>query len=511
MQSKQVEKKNLTMSNKRSFPGPIPILMVVIILSAIATWLLPAGQYNKLSGTDRSFVLTSSSGDTNLPLTQKTLDSLGIIIPIQKFIDGDIRKPVSVPGTFIRQKRNGQGFINVLQAPIKGIYDSVDIILFVLIIGGFMYVFNETGAMVKGITWLSYTMKGRERWLIIILTTLLSFFAASYGMAEEALVFYPILVPLFLAAGYDLLVPLAIIFGGTSLGCIAAFSNPFSTIIASNAAGINWMDGLASRLVLWVIITGLLAWYIVRYASKIKKDPSASLVLKFDGDVKPPYNINVNTAMTVPGLDLRTKLLLLIYLVTFLTMIGGVVFLKWWTTEMSALFLGSSILIAIITRMNEKVFIREFIKGAESLLAVAFIIGVARGVTIILNEGHITDSILYYTASLVQGMQPALFILILLAFYFFFSLFIQSSSGMAVLTMPIIGALAIIINIPGREIVNSYMYGMCIMSFIAPTGLVLPSLALVNVSFKTWIKFITPLLVMLAILCAISLVIGINI
>jgi uncharacterized ion transporter superfamily protein YfcC len=102
----------------------------------------------------------------------------------------------------------------------------------------------KQGAMVKGITWLSYTMKGRERWLIIILTTILSFFAASYGMAEEALVFYPILVPLFLAAGYDLLVPLAIIFGGTSLGCIAAFSNPFSTIIASNAAGINWMDGL---------------------------------------------------------------------------------------------------------------------------------------------------------------------------------------------------------------------------------------------------------------------------
>lgn len=499
------------MSNKRSFPGPLVILMVVIILAAIATWLLPAGQYNKLSATDNSFVLTTPSGDIVLPLTQKTLDSLGIIIPVQKFIEGDIRKPVSVPGTFTKQKRNGQGFINVLQAPIKGIYDSVDIILFILIIGGFMYVFNETGAMVKGITWLSYTMKGRERWLIIILTTILSFFAASYGMAEEALVFYPILVPLFLAAGYDLLVPLAIIFGGTSLGCIAAFSNPFSTIIASNAAGINWMDGLGSRLILWVITTGLMIWYILRYAAKVKKDPLASLVLKFDGDVKPPYDVNVNTVTTAPVLELKTKLLLLIYLVTFLTMIGGVVFLKWWTTEMSALFLGSSILIAIITRMNEKIFIREFIKGAESLLAVAFIIGVARGVTIVLNEGHITDSILFYTASLVQGMQPALFILMLLAFYFFFSLFIQSSSGMAVLTMPIIGALAIIINIPGREIVNSYMYGMCIMSFIAPTGLILPSLALVNVSYKTWIKFITPLLVILAIICAISLVIGINI
>jgi uncharacterized ion transporter superfamily protein YfcC len=499
------------MANKRTLPGPIAILMIVIIIAAVCTWLLPAGEYNKLSVSGKtSFALVSETGETNLPLTQKTLDSLGINITLQKFVDGDIRKPVSVPGTFTKQKRNGQGFISVLQAPIKGIYDSIDIILFVLIIGGFMYVFNETGAMVKGITWLSYTMKGREKWLIIILTTLLSFFAASYGMAEEALVFYPILVPLFLAAGFDLLVPLAIIFGGTMVGGIPAFSNPFSTIIASNAAGINWLDGFYQRIILWVIITGLLIWYIVRYAAKIKKDPSASLVLKFDGDVKPPYDINVNTVTTAPVLELKTKLLLLIYIVTFLTMIGGVVFLKWWTLEMSALFLGSSILLAVVTRMNEKTFIREFIKGAESLLAVAFIIGVARGVTIVLNEGHISDSILFYAANLVQGMQPALFILLLLAFYFFFSLFIQSSSGMAVLTMPIIGALAIIVNIPGREIVNSYMYGICIMSFIAPTGLILPSLALVNVSYKTWLKFITPLLILLTIICAISLVIGIN-
>ena len=498
------------MANKRTLPGPIAILMIVIIIAAVCTWLLPAGEYNKLSVSGQSFTLVSEGGETNLPLTQKTLDSLGIHITLQKFVDGDIRKPVSVPGTFTKQKRNGQGFISVLQAPIKGIYDSIDIILFVLIIGGFMYVFNETGAMVKGITWLSYTMKGREKWLIIILTTLLSFFAASYGMAEEALVFYPILVPLFLAAGFDLLVPLAIIFGGTMVGGIPAFSNPFSTIIASNAAGINWLDGFYQRIILWVIITGLLIWYIIRYAAKIKKDPSASLVLKFDGDVKPPYDINVNTVTTAPVLELKTKLLLLIYIVTFLTMIGGVVFLKWWTLEMSALFLGSSILLAVVTRMNEKTFIREFIKGAESLLAVAFIIGVARGVTIVLNEGHISDSILFYAANLVQGIQPALFILLLLAFYFFFSLFIQSSSGMAVLTMPIIGALAIIVNIPGREIVNSYMYGICIMSFIAPTGLILPSLALVNVSYKTWLKFITPLLIILTIICAISLVIGIN-
>ncbi len=496
------------MPAKKSLPGPIAILMFVIILAAAGTWLLPAGQYNKLAVNGPSFSMTTDSSEISLPLTQKTLDSLGIHIQVEKFIAGEIRKPVSVPGSFTQQKRNPQGFIAVLQAPIKGIMDSIDIILFVLIIGGFMFVFNKTGAMVKGITWLSYAMRGREKWLIIILTTLFSFFAGSYGMAEEALVFYPILVPLFLAAGYDLLVPLAIIFGGTSIGALPAFSNPFSVIIASNAAGINWMDGLTQRLILWVIVTGFLIGYILRYAAKIKKDPTASLVYKMDGAVKPPYDVTIAPVDSAPDLNWKTKLLLLIYIATFLTMIGGVVFLKWWTTEMSALFLGSSILIAVITRMKEKIFTHEFIKGAESLLSVAFIVGVARGVTIVLNEGHISDSILYFTANMVEGMQPAFFILLLLLFYLLFSLFIQSSSGMAVLTMPIIGALAIIVNIPGREIVNSYMYGICIMSFLAPTGLILPSLAMVNISLKTWFKFIMPFLIVITLISMVTLIIG---
>ena len=495
------------MPNKKTLPGPITILMIVIVLAAACTWVLPAGQYSKLSVNGQSFSISNTSGETALPLTQKTLDSLGIHINVQKFIESEIRKPVSVPGTFNSLKRNGQGFIEVLQAPLKGIYDSIDIILFVLVIGGFMFVFNETGAMVKGITGIAHSMKGREPWLIAILTIMFSFFAASYGMAEESLVFYPILVPLFLAAGYDLLVPMAIIFGGTSLGIIPAFSNPFSTIIASNAAGINWMDGLAERLMLWVIVTGLLVWYILKYAAKVKKDPTASLVYKIDGAVQPPYDIT-DISANPPKLEWKTKLLLLIYIMTFLVMVGGVVFLKWWTLEMSALFLGSSILVAILTRMNEKTFIREFIKGAESLLMVEFIVGVARGVTIVLNEGQVSDSILFYAAGLVEGMPPALFILLLMLFYFFFSLFIQSTSGMAVLTMPIIGALAVMVNIPGKEIVNAYQFGMAIMSFIAPTGLVLPSLAMVNISLKTWMRFIMPLLIILTILCVLFLIAG---
>jgi uncharacterized ion transporter superfamily protein YfcC len=268
------------------------------------------------------------------------------------------------------------------------------------------------------------------------------------------------------------------------------------------------MDGLTQRLLLWVFLTALMIWYILRYAAKIKKDPTKSLVYKIEGAKNTPYEVKISNEGAVPKLEWKTRLLLFVYVTTFLTMIGGVVFLKWWMLEMSALFLRSAIVVAVIGRINEKTFVREFIKGAENLLSVAFIVGVARGVTIVLNEGHVSDSILFYTANLVQGMSPGLFILGLLLFYLLFSLFIQSTSGMAVLTMPIIGALAIIVNIPGREIVNSYLWHEY-MAFIVPTGLILPNLAMVNISLKTWFKFIWPFLILVTIICIVALLIGI--
>ena len=494
----------------KTLPQPITILMMGIVLAAISTWLLPAGQYNRLSVVDKKvFSMSTPNGDTILPLTQKTLNDLGLRISIDKFVNGEVTKPVSVPGTYRKQERSPQGFFSIIQAPLKGIYDSIDIILFILVTGGFIYVFIETKAIEKGVAYLSHSMKGREPFLIIVLIFIFSFCRASYGMEEEALVFYPILVPVFLAAGYDLLVPFAIIFGGTSVGGIAAFSNPFSTIIASNAAGINWKDGIYERLFLLALVTVLFTWYVLRYAAKVKKDPASSLIYKIDGLVKSPYELNVSNDAKPEKLELKTKILLLVFLGSFLTMIGGTIFLQWWTLEMSALMLGASILTGIIVRMKESVFIGTFIKGTENLLSVAFIIGVARGVTIVLNDGQVSDSILYYTGNLVAHVPPVIFILMLFLFFIFFSLFITSTSGMAVLTMPIMGTLAIMINIPGNEIVNTYLYGMNLMFLVSPTGLLLPSLALVNVSVKVWIRFMMPLLIIFFLLCAVFLIVGI--
>jgi uncharacterized ion transporter superfamily protein YfcC len=182
---------------RKSLPNALTLIMLVIVVAAISTWILPSGQYSKLSTeNNQAFVVTSTAGTLSLPFTQHTLDSFAIKIPLQKFSNDDIRKPISVPGTYQKEKSNPQGFIAMLEAPVKGIIDSIDVALFILFIGGFMAVFNKTGAMFKGVKYLAQQMKGKERKLIVILVFVFSFFGGSYGMDVESIVFYPVLVPL---------------------------------------------------------------------------------------------------------------------------------------------------------------------------------------------------------------------------------------------------------------------------------------------------------------------------
>lgn len=492
-------------------PTASSLMMMVIILAAISTWIIPSGQYSKLTNDkNKAFQVTSKKGTVSYPLSQKTLDSLSIKISFEKFKNGEIQKPISIPNTYEQDIKKPQGLIAVIQAPIKGIIDSIDVVLFILIIGGFMKIFDNTGAMLTGIKYLANSMSGKERLLIVTLTFIFSFLGGSYGMDVESIVFYPVLVPLFLAAGYDLIVPLSIVFGGAGIGCISSFSNPFSTIIASNTLGINWLDGFYERLLFFFITTGLYIWYVLRYADKVKENPKTSLVYQTDESTHSAFDLHNKPKNETISFGLKTKVFLALFFLTFMALILGIIYYKWWTIEMSALFLGSAILIAFIERMDEKQFVTEFTKGMESLLTVAVIVGLARGVTIVLNDGMVSDSILYYASNVVQHFYPTLFILLIMLFYFFFTIPVSSSSGMAVLTMPIIGSLAILVNIPGREVVNSYIFGIGIMFLITPTGSIFPALSMVNVSYKAWIKFIFPFVIGLLILSGVVLTIGIR-
>ena len=490
--------------------SPLTILMIVIVLAALSSRIVVPGKYDTLAYKDNhTFIIKSDSNEISVPSSQATLDSLGIRIQLQKFENGSIQKPISIPDTYHAVDRNQQGFLDILQAPLKGLYESVDIVFFILVLGAFINVFDQTGALKKSLYSLALYMKGRENWLIIILTFLFSLGASSYGMAEEALAFYPFMIPLFLAAGYDRMIPIAVIFGGTCIGALSSFSNPFATIIASNAAGVSWIDGLYARVVLFFVSTMLYIFYILRYANKVKANPAASLVspeISSDQDLANSESIENETATAS---RIPTNLLVAIFGLTFATMITGVIIWEWWFLEMSTVILGATFLLGFITRMKEKDFMRSLIKGAENMLSVSLIVGVARGISIVLNNGNISGTILYASATAVSHMPSTLFIILLLCLFIFFTLFISSSSGMAVLTMPIMGGLAVLIGVPGREIVNAYLFGMGIMGFMTPTGLVLPSLALGRVSVKDWWRFIYPFLIILFILCSIFLVIGI--
>lgn len=200
---------------KISFPTAFTVLFIVLIIAAILTYVVPAGSYSKLSYDNDSkvFVVTKPDESTNeLPATQKTLDKLKIKVSVEKFKDGSINKPVAIPDTYEQVEQKPQGFFEVIEAPIKGVYDTIDIIMFVLILGGVIGVVNSSGAFDAGIAKLSVATKGKEYLLIVIITTLIALGGTTFGLAEETIALYPILVPVFIAAGYDALVCIAALY-----------------------------------------------------------------------------------------------------------------------------------------------------------------------------------------------------------------------------------------------------------------------------------------------------------
>lgn len=481
---------------KLKFPSAQTILLIIAGLVTLLTWLVPAGKYNTLTYNKEANQFTQTSGDNsiNLPATQKTLDALAIKIPLEKFTSGDIYKPINIPNTYQKVEAKPQGFFDFIKSPIKGIIAGADIIFLVLIIGGLIGVINSTGAFDAGIAWLANVLKGREYWLIILVTLLVAAGGTTFGFAEETIAFFPILIPVFLAAKYDAMVGIACIFLGSSIGTMCSTINPFSTIIASDAAGINWTTGLWLRVFMLAACLAIALIYIIRYGKRVQNDPTKSIIYDQQQQIAALFS---KTKTETIQFNIRLRLSLLVFALCFIVMIIGVVALEWWFVEMTTTFLVGAIIIGVIANIKETNFIETFVKGAGDLLGVALIIGFARGVTIIMDDGLISDTLLYYASSATNGMNKGIFATAMTGIYALLSFFIPSSSGMAVLTMPIMSPLADGVGV-GREIVvNAYQFGMGLFYFINPTGLILASLAIVKVGFDKWLKFVMPLFIIL--------------
>lgn len=493
--------------NKTTFPTAYTVLFLVAIFAAVLTWILPSGKFDTLEyNKDKNvFIETLASGETSEhPGTQETLDNFHIKAGLDKFKNGDIWKPVGIPDTYTEVTPNPQGIREVFESPMKGVYDSMQIILFVLIIGGFIGVINSTGAFDSGIQHLAAKLKGNEKWMIVMVVMLIAAGGTTFGLAEETIAFYPILVPVFLIAGYDAIVALAAIYIGSSIGTMASTTNPFSSIIASNAAGINWTSGIEGRMVVLLLGSVISMIYIIRYAEKVKADPSKSLIFSQKEAIEKHF-LHSGKNNEIRKFNFKTKLTLILFAVTFVIMVYGVSKLQWWFLEMTTLFFVASILIAVVERIGEKKFIENFIEGAKDLLGVALIIGIARGVTFILENGLISGTLLQYSSQVVDGMNGGVFINVMMFLFSGLSFFVPSSSGLAVLSMPIMAPLADVVGVSRELVVSAYQYGMGLMAFITPTGLILASLTMVNITYDKWLKFIMPLLGILTLLAMTAL------
>ena len=474
----------------KKFPSAHAILLLIAAFVALLTWVIPAGKYASLSydSSEGVFIKTINDKVEKLPVTQKTLELLDIKIPVENFTSGAIYKPIGIPGTYQSIAAQPQGVFEFVQAPIKGIIETSDIIFLVLIIGGLVGIVEKSGAFSAGINWLSNTLKGREYILIISITLLTALAGSTFGFGEEGIAFLPILIPIFLAAKYDALVAVACVFLGSQVGVMASTTNPFATILASDAAGIKWTSGLDGRITMFVICITITILFILRYAKRVQTDPNRSVI--FDQKEFMEKLFGISHDIKVPPLTSRLKLILLVFSLCFVLMVIGVAMLNWWFVEMTAIFFFGAILIGFIAKMKETKFIRSYMKGAGELLGVAFIIGLARGISILMTDGLISDTILYEAGSLTEGMGKGLFVNALFGVYNVIAFFVSSTSGTAVLTIPIIAPLADTINIGRENIVNAYQFGHGLFNLINPTSLVLAFLGVAQIGYERFLKFV---------------------
>ena len=459
------------------FPSAYTILFVLIALVAGLSWIIPAGQYDMAMNV-----------------------GLG--------------KEVPVSGTYHAVTGNPQGLVDIFLAPIDGLYNhttdqagAIDVALFILIIGGFLGIVTKTGAIDAGIERVTVRLKGKEEWMIPILMALFAAGGTIYGMAEESLPFYTLLVPVMMAARFDPLVAAATVLLGAGIGTLGSTINPFATVIAANAAGIPFTHGIGLRVAILIIGWLICVIWVMRYARKVRRDPSLSVVAD-QWDSNRAHFLGNRSDELLPFTGVR-KIILLIFALAFVVMIYGVSVKGWWMGEISGVFLAASILVGLIARMSEEELTSTFIDGARDLLGVALIIGIARGIVVIMDNGMITHTILHSAEGIVSGLSSVIFINVMFLLEVVLSFLVPSSSGLAVMTMPIMAPLADFAHVGRELVVTAYQSASGLVNLVTPTSaVVMGGLAIARVPYVRWLKWVAPLMGILLVLLMFALSLG---
>lgn len=478
-------------------PTAYTLLFLIIVVIAALTWVIPGGHY-------------------------------------ETKVDKATQQEIPIAGSYQQlspAKQTPQGLWEVLNAPINGFFDAKDIALFVLVIGGFLGVVMKTGAIDAGISRVIRKLKGREQWLIPILMVLFAIGGSTYGMAEETIAFYPILIPVLIAAGYDALTAVSIVALGAGIGCLGSTVNPFATGIASGFAGVSIGDGIGLRLIILVVTLIVTIIFVMRYAKKVKDDPSKSMIANMKAENEQHFLSQTTDEVKFTG---RHKAVLWVFGLTFVVMILGVIpwankfnitifedmtkavskipFIgkliggmmplgDWWFGELTMLFLTSSIIIAFIYKMRESEFTSTFVNGARDLLGVALIIGISRGITVVMDGGGMTSTVLHWGEGMLENMGSVLFTNLSFLFYLPLSFLVPSTSGLATLSMPIMAPLADFAGIGRDLVITAYQSASGIVNLVTPTSaVIMGALAIARIPYGTYLKHVWKLVASLSII-----------
>lgn len=427
------------------------LLLALIFIFGILSYVIPAGQYDMMEIAGREVIDSSSYHEVE-------------------------STPVSI--------------MQFLTAVPRGMQESAQIIFFIFIIGGSFAVLQESGAIEAGIGRLIKLLKNKTWVIIPVITFLFSMGAAVFGMCEETIPFIPIFVSLCIAMGYDSITGAAIVLCGAAAGYAGAFMNPFTMQVAQGIAELPILSGREYRIVMYVAFYVMTTAYLLWYSNKVKKDPKKSCMYDFDRQREDIYDLN-----NMHAFGMREKLILLTFVGTIILLVYGVVEWYWYMDEIAALFFGMSMLIAVIAGMTPNEYARILGKGMAEIASGALVVGIARGVLIIMTDGNILHTILYAASNFLSGLPSTISALGMYVFQCLLNFIVPSGSGQAAVSIPILAPLGDLVGVTRQTVCVAFQLGDGISNIFTPTsGYFMAALALAKIPWAKWAKWILPLI-----------------
>jgi len=456
-------------------PHTLVILFGMVVLAQVVSYVLPAGEFDR--------------------------------------VENDAGRLQVVPGSFhLTPDAPSVSPLASLTAIPRGLSGAHEIIFFVFLIGGAFAVLRATGAVDAAVGAILRHWGNQPFWLVAGGTTLFAVGSSTIGFGEEYFPFVPVLVTLALALGYDRVTAVGIIMIGYGVGYGAALINPFTVLLAQDVAGLQPTSGLWYRAVLMVVFLPIGIHHLWSYAKKVERDPTASLV----ADVPVPEGMSISSgkegeaAEDHPPMTTTHKLVLVAVGAALALLVYGLSEWQWYLVEMGAVFVALTVVMAVIARLSPDRTAREFGEGAASLTSVALMIGVARSIQVVLNDGGIVDTLVHGISLPLQQLPASLAAVGMFVVQSLANFFIPSGSGQAYVTMPIMAPLADLVGVSRQVAVLAYQFGDGFSNILVPTqAVIVGALAMAAIPYDRWLRFIMPFMVKIWIVGSIALAVAV--